>query len=342
MTKQNIQLLDKNLEEMQKFMHELNQPSFRARQIFKWIYEKKVSSTGEMLNIPRDLKKLINEKADFSPLTTLSRQVSKDGTEKFLFRLKDAQHIESVYIPYRDGRRSICLSTQAGCAMGCAFCASAEGGLKRNLSCGEIVNQILTVEKIKKEKITNVVFMGIGEPLANYSRVLKAISIINSDPGMNISMRKITLSTCGLVPQIYRLADEKLQLTLAVSLNSSRDETRSSLMPINKKFPLDKLLKSCRYYADKTGRRISFEYVLIKNLNDSYSEAKNLAGMLEDMLCHVNLIPANPVSDGSYLKAHRNTLKMFKSELTKKNIAVSIRKEKGKDISAACGQLRNR
>ncbi len=340
--KEKINLLDKDFKEMQALMKQFKLPPFRARQLFNWIYSHRVSSFSSMVNLPKSMIAMLEEKARFDPLEIISLQRSKDGTRKFLFALEDKKQVEAVYLPYKGTRTSVCLSTQAGCSMGCSFCATAKLPLGRNLSCGEIINQLLTIEKKVSRRISNVVLMGMGEPLANYSNVLKAVSIINHSDGLDVAMRKITLSTCGLVKEIYRLAEEKLQLTLAISLNAATDSLRDTLMPVNKKYPLSELMKACRHYASVTGRRVTFEYVMIDGVNDSRDQAIALAGLLKGFLSHVNLIPLNPVQSIRMKPASIGAIDMFKAILEIRTIPVSIRQERGKDIDAACGQLTGR
>ncbi|MCK8817817.1 23S rRNA (adenine(2503)-C(2))-methyltransferase RlmN [Natroniella sulfidigena] len=335
-----IALVGKTMEELEELMVDLKQPSFRAKQIFNWIYNQKVSKIAEMKNLPKDLRKQLQQVAELEEFTVLNRQHSKDKTEKFLFQLTDGEKIETVYLPNQDGRRSLCISSQVGCAMGCNFCATGLQGLSRNLTAGEIVNQILMVERLTKERISNVVLMGMGEPLANYDQVLKAINLMNHDAGLNIGSRRITLSTCGLVPEIKQLADEKLQLTLAISLHAPTDQLRSQMMPINQRYPLDDLLAACDYYTKQTGRRVSFEYALVRGVNDSKDLAQKLASLLTGMLAHVNLIPINQVEQIGYSKPRQEAISSFKMELEKENIAVTVRRERGADIDAACGQLK--
>ncbi|MFO7818711.1 MAG: 23S rRNA (adenine(2503)-C(2))-methyltransferase RlmN [Halanaerobacter sp.] len=273
------------------------------------------------------------------PLTKLGAQESKDGTIKYLFQLMDGAKIEVVYMP-SDKRKTVCISTQVGCAMGCTFCATGLNGLTRDLRAAEIVNQVLTLEKLAEIEITNVVLMGMGEPLDNYQASLKAVSLINGP--LNIGMRKITISSCGLVPQIKELAREQLQLTLAISLHAPNNELRNKLIPVNQKYPIEELLAACEYYIAETNRRVTFEYALMAGVNDRVEDAKELADLLTGMLVHVNLIPINQVEDLDYSQPQRETIKAFAGELKKKNIAVTVRRERGADIDAACGQLQGK
>ena len=334
-----VDLMGLSLEELKEVVSSLGEASFRAKQIFNWIYDKKVKDFSKMSNLSKSFREKLTDKAYISQLEVIASQESKDGTIKYLFELEDGQRIESVFMPYQDNRRSVCISTQVGCGMGCNFCATGLNGLARNLSSGEIVNQIITIARLKGEEISNIVLMGMGEPLANYEEVLKAISLMNDDKGLNIGMRRITLSTCGLVPQIKRLAEEELQLTLAISLHAPNNKLRSQMMPINDRYPLEELLESCRYYIEKTGRRVSFEYSLVKGVNDSPKDARELAKLLSKVLSHVNLIPINQVEGLEYSKPDTSIINGFKAELEQEGIAVTVRVERGADIAAACGQL---
>ncbi|TDX49199.1 23S rRNA (adenine(2503)-C(2))-methyltransferase RlmN [Orenia marismortui] len=327
------------IEELKEIVISLGEPAFRAKQLFKWIYEKKVRNFSEMTNLAKSFRAKLEDQFYIGELKLITKQKSKDGTIKYLFQLDDGKKVESVFMPYEDNRRSVCISTQVGCGMGCTFCATGLQGLSRNLTAGEIINQIISIEKLRGEEISNVVLMGMGEPLANYEESIKAIKLMNASNGLNIGMRRITLSTCGLVPQIRRLAEEKMQLTLAISLHASNDKLRSQMMPINDKYPLNELLASCRDYINKTGRRITFEYALVEGVNDSAKDAEELANLLSGILAHVNLIPINQVEGLNYSKPTRNTINKFKDSLETEGIAATVRVERGSDIAAACGQL---
>lgn len=334
-----INLLELTKEELEVEIDKLGEPSFRAQQILNWVYDKKVFDFSKMSNLAKGLREELNEYFYLEPLTKLGAQESKDGTIKYLFQLMDGAKIEVVYMP-SDKRKTVCISTQVGCAMGCTFCATGLHGLTRDLKAAEIVNQILTLEKLAEIEITNVVLMGMGEPLDNYQASLKAISLINGP--LNIGMRKITISTCGLVPQIKELAREQLQLTLAISLHAPNNELRNKLIPVNQKYPIEELMSACDYYIEKTNRRVTFEYALMAGVNDRVENAKELADLLAGMLVHVNLIPINQVDDLDYSQPQRETIKSFARELEKKNIAVTVRRERGADIDAACGQLQGK
>lgn len=343
-------LLDLTYHELEQFVTEtLHAPKFRAKQIFSWIYggiakdgsfRNGVQSFDEMNNLPKDLREKLSQQAELTALEVLRMQVSKlDGTRKFLFRLADGNAIESVFMKYKFGN-SICVSSQAGCRMGCRFCASTIGGLKRNLTPGEIVGQILAAQRQTGERISHVVVMGTGEPFDNYDNLAAFIRIINDPNGLAIGMRNITVSTCGLVPKIARFAEDFPQVNLAISLHAANDEMRSEIMPVNRTYPMDVLLTACREYAEKTSRRITFEYTLVKGVNDSMEHAKMLASRLRGMLCHVNLIPLNKVEETGYDTTERGAVLKFQKTLNENGIPATIRRELGDDIDAACGQLR--
>lgn len=341
------ELTSLKLTELEQFItNELDEASFRAEQIFNWIYKQGAVNFEEMTNLSQDLRSRLQSKAYINQLKEITRAKSKDGTVKFLFELEDNKEIETVFLPYQDGRNSICVSTQVGCGMGCNFCATGQQGLERNLTTGEVVSQLLKVQQLMGSNgydpslISNVVFMGMGEPLANYDNLLRAINILNCEEAFNISMRRITVSTCGLVPQIKRLADKKLQLVLAISLHAADDKIRSEMMPINKRYPLEELIAACEYYLKKTNRRITFEYALVDGVNNRRQDAENLAQLLSGLLCHVNLIPVNPVKKLGLTRPNRQAIKEFKEILDRHNIQATVRQERGKDIEAACGQLR--
>ena len=327
------------IEELKALMAELGEKPFRARQIYSWLHEHLVTSYGEMENIPRILKEKL---ADY-PVTALEmvdEQISRiDGTRKYLFRLRDGNVIESVLMRYKHGN-SVCISSQVGCKMGCRFCASTIGGWTRNLLASEMLDQIYRIQTITGERVSNVVVMGTGEPLDNYDNLLRFIHILTGEGGLNISQRNLTVSTCGLVPGIYDLAEEKLQMTLALSLHAPNDEKRRELMPIAQRYSMDEVLEACRNYFEKTGRRITFEYSLVAGVNDSDEDAKELAGRIHNLNCHVNLIPVNPIKERSYVRSTRQAVENFKIKLEKCGINVTIRREMGSDIDGACGQLR--
>ena len=333
---------DYNLNELKQELIALGEKPYRAEQIFKWIYEENVIDFDEMTNLSLELRQKLKENFTLCIYNILRKQESKtDGTKKYLFDVLDGNAIESVLMKYHHGY-SVCVSTQIGCKMGCKFCASTGIQFVRNLSSGEIVEQILAIERDENIKISNVVFMGIGEPLDNYDNVVNAIRIINNSKGINIGARHISVSTSGLVPYIYKLADENIQCTLSISLHATTDEKRSSMMPINNKYNIEELLKACRDYIAKTNRRISFEYALAKGNNDNLDDAKALANLLHGMLCHVNLIPINEIENGKYKQSSNENIIKFRDYLNSRGIVATIRRELGSDIDAACGQLRKK
>ena len=319
--------------------NELGEPSFRAKQIFEWLY-RGVDSFDEMSNLSKSLRERLDAAYIAGNLKIEQKFVSRiDETRRYLLKLEDGNYIESVLMKYHHGY-TICVSSQVGCAMGCRFCASTRNGKARNLSAGEIIGQVMTVQKDLGERISNIVMMGIGEPLDNYDEVLKFLEIVNHPSGLNIGHRHITLSTCGLVPKIKDLADRQLQITLSVSLHAADDETRSEIMPVNRRYSISQLMEVCRYYIKKTNRRISFEYTLISGVNDNSAEAEKLLKLLHGMLCHVNLIPVNPVKETGFKQGSRAKIEEFQRILESGGISATIRREMGADISAACGQLR--
>lgn len=327
--------------ELQEVMKEYSEPKFRAKQVFNWIH-KGVESFEEMNNIPRALIEKLRNDFVINNVKILKCLTSmNDQTKKYLIEFYDGNIIECVYMEYKHGN-TLCVSSQVGCRMGCTFCASAIGGLTRNITAGEMVGQILAVQNRENVRISNIVLMGSGEPLDNYENVLKFIKLVNHDKGLNISQRKITLSTCGIVPKIKMLADEQLQVTLAISLHASQNDVRSHTMPINKKYSIESLLDACRYYIERTNRRITFEYALINNVNDDELQATKLGEMLQGLLCHVNLIPINDVKEKEYFASNNKKIKRFMNILKRYGVTTTIRRELGSDINAACGQLRQK
>ena len=317
----------------------LGEKRFRAEQVFRWIYQENVSSFDDMTNLSKDLRQKLEENYSLHNFKIIKKLESKDGTKKYLFDVLDGNAIESVLMKYKYGY-SICVSSQIGCKMGCKFCASTGIPFSRSLEAGEIVEQILAVQREENVRISNVVFMGIGEPLDNYDNVIKAINILNDPRGLNIGTRHISVSTSGVVPNIYRLANEKIQCTLSVSLHSSNNEKRSEMMPVNKMYPIEKLIEACKEYIKITNKRISFEYALAKDSNDNLNDARDLAKLLKGMLCHVNLIPINKIENGKYTKSTNDNIIKFRDYLNDNGIVATIRRELGSDIDAACGQLR--
>ena len=332
---------DYNLEELKEEFIKLGEKAYRAEQVFKWLYVDKVSSFDEMTNLSKELREELKQEFSMHNFEILQKQESADGTKKYLFDILDGNAIETVLMEYHHGK-SICVSTQVGCKMGCKFCASTGIKFARDLTSGEIVEQILAVERDENIRISNVVFMGIGEPLDNFDNVVNAIGILNNQKGLNIGARHISISTSGLVPKIYELADKNLQCTLSISLHATNDEKRSEMMPVNKIYNIEELIKACKYYISKTNRRISFEYALAKDNNDNLEDAKELVKLLKGMICHVNLIPINKIENGDYTKSTNENIIKFRDYLNSKGIVATIRRELGSDIDAACGQLRKK
>lgn len=329
-----------SFEELSDEIIGLGFPKFRVSQIFSWLHEKCVSSFDEMTNISKDMRINLSENYTFENPKINTKLVSKiDDTVKYLFEFSDGEYVESVVMKYKYGY-SICISTQVGCKMGCTFCASAIGGFVRQLSTGEMLSEIYTAQNDLNVKINHLVLMGTGEPLDNYENVLKMLNLITDEKGQNMSMRHISLSTCGIVPKIYDLAEKKLGLTLSVSLHAPNNTIRSNSMPINHKYDIDELLKACKYYSDTTNRRISFEYAMIQGVNDSDECAFELAKRLKGILCHVNLIPVNNVRETNYIKSSVERQKKFIDILASRGITATIRRTLGSDINASCGQLR--
>lgn len=336
-----IDLKDLEYNELERFLLELGEPKFRAKQIFSWLH-KGAESFSDMTNLSKATREKLSEVSFISTLKIEKKLVSKiDGTVKYLFRLEDGNCIESVVMRYKHGI-TICISSQIGCRMGCKFCASTIGGLYRNLTAGEILNQVIFAEKDLGERISNIVMMGIGEPLDNYDNVIKFLHNVNHPEGLMIGYRHISLSTCGVVDKIDKLKEEDMPITLSVSLHAPNNEKRSEIMPVNNKYPVEVLIDACKRYIKKTGRRISFEYSLIAGVNDSEREATELARLLKGMLCHINLIPINKVEERQYRKGTRESVRRFQNKLTELGMNATVRRELGSDISASCGQLRKK
>ena len=333
--------------ELEEKIHEFGEPLYRARQIADWLYQKRVQSFDEMTDLPHEFRNHLTKQFDFSRIEIVRVLGSRDTTRKFLFRLNDESLIETVLIPAspalygsRSDRRTICISTQVGCAYGCKFCASGLEGFSRNLKPNEIVDQIIAVEREAGEKIDNIVFMGMGEPLANFENVMSAIRIINARWGLGIGARHITVSTSGLAPQIQKLADEPLQIRLAISLHGATDAVRNQIMPINRRYNVETLLSACDYYTKRKKQRLTFEYILIAGVNDSDEQAQVLAGHAKRLSAKVNLIPYNTVHGLPWSRPSQNRQEAFLSILRQRGVAATLRREKGHDIDAACGQLR--
>jgi 23S rRNA (adenine2503-C2)-methyltransferase len=335
-------IYDLTLEQLEEWLKEQGEATFRAAQIFDWIYAKRAVSFDEMSNLSAKLRERLNHEFQFVTLKIITKQVSSDGTIKFLFGLHDDHAIETVVMRHNYGN-SVCVTTQVGCRIGCTFCASTLGGLKRNLTTGEIVAQVVECQKLLDEeeaRVSSVVIMGSGEPFENYEPMMEFLEIINHAKGLNIGQRHITVSTSGIVPNVYKFADALTQINLAISLHSPNDALRSRLMPVNRRFPLKDLMEACDYYIEKTGRRITFEYALIGGVNDQPEHAEELGDLLQGMLCHVNLIPVNYVPERDYVRTPKDDIFEFKRILDRKKVNTTIRREHGHDIAAACGQLR--
>ena len=316
--------------------------AFRAAQIYSWMHERLAAGFDEMTNISKNLREALEEEYDYTNLEIVEIQRSKlDGTCKYLFRLADGNMIESVLMRYHHGN-SVCISSQAGCRMGCRFCASTIGGLVRNLEASEMLDQIYRIQRDTRERVSNVVVMGTGEPLDNYENLLRFIRILSGEHGLHISQRNITVSTCGIAPRIRQLADEDLAITLALSLHAATQEKREELMPIARKYGLPEVLEACAYYFERTGRRLTFEYSLVGGVNDHPEDARRLAALAKPIHSHINLIPVNPVTERNYVQPDKKVIGNFKKELEKYGINVTIRREMGRDIDGACGQLRRR
>ena len=331
-----------NLKELTAFVETLGEKGFRAKQIYQWLHVKQVSDFAEMTNISKAFIEKLNAEAVLVNLKKEAVQESKmDGTRKYLFLLEDGNVIESVLMRYKHGN-SVCISSQVGCRMGCRFCASTLDGLVRNLSASEMLDQIYQIGKDIGERISNVVVMGTGEPMDNFDNFLKFVELLTDENGLNISQRNLTVSTCGIVPRMRELAEKNLQITLALSLHASTQEKRLELMPVANKYEIHEVIDACRYYFEKTGRRVTFEYSLVGGVNDSDSDVRNLCTLIKGMNCHVNLIPVNPIKERDYVQPDNGVTLAFKNKLEKTGINVTIRREMGRDIDGACGQLRKR
>lgn len=336
---QKINLLDLNIPELQDLLQTIGQQKFRAKQIFQWL-SRGVKSFDEMSDLSKTLRQELEKIAFIGNLKIKEKLVSKiDGTIKYLFELEDGNIIESVLMEYHHGKTA-CLTSQIGCKMGCKFCASTGIGFVRDLSSGEILDQILTIQNDIKDKIGNIVIMGIGEPFDNYNNVIKFLKLIHEESGLNIGYRRVTISTCGLIPEIQKFTNENIPVNLSISLHAPNDEAREKTMPVNKKYPIDKLIEACKIYTEASKRRITFEYALIAGVNDSEEFAVELAGRLKRLLCHVNLIPVNSIKSADYKRSDRKHIDKFKDVLERFGIETTVRRELGEDISAACGQLR--
>lgn len=331
-----------NLEEMTAYLTERGYPRFRAGQLYQWIHCKLASGWDQMSNLPKSMRQQLAEETELTHVRMIDRQISRiDGTQKFLFAMPDNSLVESVFMRYKFGN-SVCISSQVGCRMGCRFCASTLHGLVRSLSPSEMLEQIYAIRRETGENISHVVVMGMGEPLDNYDNLIRFLRLLTCPEGMNLSQRNVTVSTCGIVPNIYRLAEEGLHITLALSLHASTDEERRRIMPVANKYSIAQLMEACSRYYQKTGRQITFEYSLISGVNDGPAQAQGLAELAKPLKAHINLIPVNPVREREFVRPDNTAVQAFKKKLEINGVNVSIRRALGKDIEGACGQLRNR
>lgn len=342
MQEQKTDIKSLTLEELQKAMQEMGEKPFRAKQLYEWMHGKLAEGYEEMTNIPASLKEKCRQNFSYTALQKVQMQESKiDGTRKYLFALEDGNVVESVFMRYKHGN-SVCISSQVGCRMGCRFCASTLDGLERCLKPSEMLDQIYAITRDTGERVSNVVVMGTGEPMDNYDNLLRFITLLTDENGLHISQRNLTISTCGIVPKMRELAGEHLQITLALSLHATTDEKRRKLMPIANRYSLKELMEACSYYFEETGRRLTFEYSLVKDVNDTQEDAKELIALLHGMNCHVNLIPVNPIKERDYVQSDRKSVERFKHMLEQGGITATVRREMGRDIDGACGQLRRR
>ncbi|MBQ7933293.1 MAG: 23S rRNA (adenine(2503)-C(2))-methyltransferase RlmN [Lachnospiraceae bacterium] len=329
-------------EELSREMAALGEKGFRAKQIYEWMHVKLAESFEEMSNLSKDLRNRCKEHFRYTTLEIVHVQESRiDGTRKYLFRLEDGNVVESVWMKYKHGN-SVCISSQVGCRMGCRFCASTLDGLERNLLPSEMLEQIYAITRHTGERVSNVVVMGTGEPMDNYENLLTFLKLLTGEGGLHISQRNVTVSTCGLVPQMRRLAEEKLQITLALSLHATTDEKRRALMPIANRYSIKELMEVCAYYFEQTGRRITFEYSLVGGVNDRDEDASELIALARPLNCHINLIPVNPIKERDYVQSENERIQAFKNKLERNHINVTVRREMGRDIDGACGQLRRK
>ena len=329
-----------NLEQLTEELLSIGEKKFRAKQVYSWIHEKLVDSFDEMTNLSKDLREKLKSNYTLNSLDAVAVQTSKiDGTQKYLFRLHDGHVVESVLMRYHHGN-SVCISSQVGCLMGCRFCASTIGGKVRDLAPSEMLGQIYKIQKLSEERVHNVVVMGTGEPLDNYDNLVQFIKMLTDENGLNISQRNLTVSTCGIVPKIRQLAEEKFQMTLALSLHATTQEKRKQLMPIANKYDLKEVLDACHYYYEQTGRRVTFEYSLVGGVNDTKQDAEELTKLIGKFPCHVNLIPVNPIKERDFVQPNKQECQAFRNKLEKNGINATIRREMGRDIDGACGQLR--
>lgn len=320
----------------------MGEKPFRAKQMYQWMHVKLADSFEEMTNLSKAMRAECEKRYIYTSLETVEVQESKlDGTKKFLFGLADGNVVESVWMKYKHGN-SVCISSQVGCRMGCRFCASTLDGLERNLLPSEMLDQIYSIQRITGERVSNVVVMGTGEPMDNYDNLLRFLHILTDENGLNISQRNVTVSTCGIVPEMRRLAEEGLQITLALSLHATTDEKRRRLMPVANRYSIDELMKACAYYFEQTGRRITFEYSLVGGVNDTDEDARELTALAKPLRCHINLIPVNPIRERDFVQSGADRIRAFQNKLERNQINVTVRREMGRDIDGACGQLRRR
>ena len=339
---QKIDIKSLTLDELTEELVSRGEKAFRAKQMYEWMHVKVAGSFAEMTNLSGKFRQECAERYEFISLEIVQVQESKiDGTRKFLFALPDGNVVESVWMKYKHGN-SVCISSQVGCRMGCRFCASTLDGLERNLLPSEMLDQIYAITRYTGERVANVVVMGTGEPMDNYDNLLRFLTLLTDKNGLHISQRNVTVSTCGLVPQMRRLAEEKLQITLALSLHATTDEKRKKLMPVAFKYSIKELMEACSYYFEMTGRRITFEYSLVGGVNDTDEDARELIELASPLCCHVNLIPVNPIKERDYVQSDAGRIQAFKNKLEKNKINATIRREMGRDIDGACGQLRRK
>ena len=342
MSNSKIDIKSMNLAELTEFMASIGEKAFRAKQLYQWLHVKQVYAFDDMTNLSKAFREKLNEVSFITDLKQEQVQISQiDGTRKYLFLLEDGNVIESVLMRYKHGN-SVCISSQVGCRMGCRFCASTLDGLVRGLRPSEMIDQIYKIGQDIGERISNVVVMGTGEPMDNYDNLLKFITLLTDENGLNISQRNLTVSTCGIVPRMRQLADEKLSITLALSLHASNQKKRLELMPVANKYDIHDVIDACKYYFDQTGRRVTFEYSLVGGVNDTDEDARELSQLIHGMNCHVNLIPVNPIKERDYVQSNAAVIAAFKNKLEKNGINVTVRREMGRDIDGACGQLRKR
>ena len=342
MSNSKIDIKSMNLVELTEFVASIGEKAFRAKQLYQWLHVKQVYAFDDMTNLSKAFREKLNEVSFITDLKQEQVQISQiDGTRKYLFLLEDGNVIESVLMRYKHGN-SVCISSQVGCRMGCRFCASTLDGLVRGLRPSEMIDQIYKIGPDIGERISNVVVMGTGEPMDNYDNLLKFITLLTDENGLNISQRNLTVSTCGIVPRMRQLADEKLSITLALSLHASNQKKRLELMPVANKYDIHDVIDACKYYFDQTGRRVTFEYSLVGGVNDTDEDARELSQLIHGMNCHVNLIPVNPIKERDYVQSNAAVIAAFKNKLDKNGINVTVRREMGRDIDGACGQLRKR